>query len=151
MSEIGSKADEKFPRYQSIKMSEKNKNFEIRKSAFPVFADFWCQGRYLRDGPSIWIWNLRQIIFKINFEINRSFTSSSGSLVFAWSTTDRSTTKKYLKPLKAYKVKSNCYGICEPGTGSNLDGKTKMSWKCSCSQTKGCWWVVQVSIDNSIR
>ena len=60
-------------------------------------------------------------------------------------------TKKYMKPLKAYKVKSNCYGICEPGTGSNLDGKTKMSWKCSCSQTKGCWWVVQVSIDNSNR
>lgn len=44
---------------------------------------------------------------------------------------------------KDYKVKSYCYGICEPGTGSNLDGKTKMSWKCSCSQTKGCWWVVQ--------
>jgi len=42
-----------------------------------------------------------------------------------------------------YKVKSYCYGFCENGNASNFDDKAKVSWRCSCSQSKGCWWVIQ--------
>jgi len=38
---------------------------------------------------------------------------------------------------------SYCYGSCDTGAASNLDNKSKVSWRCSCSKSKGCWWVIQ--------
>ena len=29
------------------------------------------------------------------------------------------------------------------GHANNMDGKSKASWRCSCSKAKGCWWVNQ--------
>lgn len=38
---------------------------------------------------------------------------------------------------------SYCYGSCQNTAANNLDGKSKVSWRCSCSKSKGCWWVNQ--------
>lgn len=38
---------------------------------------------------------------------------------------------------------SYCYGSCDTGAASNLDNKSKVNWRCSCSRSKGCWWVIQ--------
>lgn len=45
---------------------------------------------------------------------------------------------------------SMCYGYCQPGYATNLDGKSKVNWKCICNQKKGCHWAIQGAINDLI-
>lgn len=45
---------------------------------------------------------------------------------------------------------SMCYGTCDVGYAGNLDGKSKVNWKCICNQKKGCHWGIQGDINDLV-
>lgn len=49
---------------------------------------------------------------------------------------------------KNWKKQSMCYGYCQPGYATNLDGKSKVNWKCVCNKNKGCHWAIQGNMND---
>jgi len=45
---------------------------------------------------------------------------------------------------------SMCYGYCQNTFATNLDGKSKVNWKCTCNKNKGCHWAIQGQMQDLI-
>jgi len=45
---------------------------------------------------------------------------------------------------------SLCYGYCLGTHATNLDGKSKVNWKCVCNQKKGCHWAIQGTMNDLV-